>query len=296
VTGVRVAVSPMRVERPRTLTQALEFLAAHRGEGWKPVAGGTDVMVLINNGVSPGANWLDLWPLRRELSGVRVGSGTCAVGGLTTMTELRRATQAWPEFPKALARAASVVGGIQIQNRATVAGNIVNASPAGDTLPVWAALEASVVLRSVRGERAVPFLDLYRGYRHLDLEPDEILVGVRFPAPQGPLFFHKVGTRAAQAISKVVLAGSVRREGGRFLDVRLAAGSVAPTPIRLRAVEAALAGAPVEPGSVDHALSGLDRDIAPIDDIRSTRDYRVLVTRNLLRHYLLDPDWPGAQG
>ena len=296
MTAVRSAVSPMRVERPGTVAEAVAFLAAHPDEGWKPIAGGTDLMVLINNGPSPGARWLDLWRLRRELGGVRPEPGGWVVGGLTTMTELRRAASAWPEFPRALARAASVVGGIQIQNRATVAGNIVNASPAGDTLPVWAVLEAMITLRSVRGERQVPFLDLYRGYRDLDLAPDELLVSIRFPTLEPPLFFHKVGTRAAQAISKVVLAGSVRRAGGRFNGVRLAAGSVAPTPVRLRTVEAALAGATVTPVTVDRALAGLDQDIAPIDDIRSTGSYRILVTRNLLRHYLLNPDWPAGQG
>jgi CO/xanthine dehydrogenase FAD-binding subunit len=183
-----------------------------------------------------------------------------------------------------------VVGGLQIQNRATVAGNVVNASPAGDTLPVWAVLDAEVVLASVRGTRAVPFPEFYLGYRKLDREPDELVTGLRFskPAPGGAWFFHKVGTRAAQAISKAVLAGRVRvAKDGTFEEVRLAAGSLAPTPVRLRTVEAALAGEPAGEESVGRALDLLDRDITPIDDIRSTRDYRMSVTRNLLAHHLL---------
>jgi CO/xanthine dehydrogenase FAD-binding subunit len=162
---------------------------------------------------------------------------------------------------------------VQIQNRGTIGGNVANASPAGDSLPVLAAAEATVVLKSAAGLRRVPFDAFYTGYRATVRRPDELIVAFEIPAIRGRQWFRKVGTRAAQAISKVVVAGVVERG-----STRIALGSVAPTVVRARRTEAALA----EGATVDAAQRVLMDEIAPIDDIRSTADYRRRVAANLL--------------
>ena len=177
-----------------------------------------------------------------------------------------------------LAAACREIGGIQIQNRGTIAGNIANGSPAGDTLPVLAAADAVLVLRSADAERRVPFNEYYTGYRASVLRPDELIVAVEIPALEGQQWFRKVGTRAAQAISKIVMAG-VRGDAPR-----IAVGSVAPTVVRLRKVEEHLRSG----GSIDDAVEMLDSEIAPLDDIRSTAAYRRRVTANLLRKFWRD--------
>ena len=175
-----------------------------------------------------------------------------------------------------LAEASRLVGGPQIQNRGTIGGNIANASPAGDSLPVLAAVDASVVLRSAEGERRVAFDEFYTGYRESVRRADELIVAVEIPPVSGRQWFRKVGTRAAQAISKVVIAGV--RDGE---TARIALGSVAPTVVRARRAEEGLrTGA-----SIDQAIDLLRDEIAPIDDIRSTADYRRLVSGNLLRRF-----------
>jgi CO/xanthine dehydrogenase FAD-binding subunit len=171
-----------------------------------------------------------------------------------------------------LAAACREVGGLQIQNRGTIGGNVANASPAGDTLPVLAAVDAAIVLRSAAGTRRVPFTSFYTGYRKTVRRPDELIVAFEIAPPGGRQFFRKVGTRAAQAISKVVLAGVVGD------DPRVALGSVAPTVVRARRTEAALAGG----ASIADAQRALVGEIAPIDDIRSTAEYRRRVAANLL--------------
>jgi CO/xanthine dehydrogenase FAD-binding subunit len=175
-----------------------------------------------------------------------------------------------------LAAAAREVGGVQIQNRGTIGGNVVNASPAGDTLPVLAAAGAELVLGSAAGKRRVCFDDFYKGYRETVLRPDELLLAIEVPRVAGRQHFRKVGTRAAQAISKVVMAAVFGPE------VRIAIGSVAPTVIRARRTEDVLAGG----GSIAEAKETLSREIAPIDDIRSTARYRSRVAVNLLGAFL----------
>jgi xanthine dehydrogenase small subunit len=177
-----------------------------------------------------------------------------------------------------LAAAAREVGGAQIQNRGTIGGNVANGSPAGDTLPVLAAADAVVVLQSASGSRRVPFNEFYTGYRQTVRRADELIVGFEIPRLRGRQWFRKVGTRAAQAISKIVVAGI---KG----DVpRLALGSVAPTVIRARRTEAALARGE----SIETARQTLLEEISPIDDIRSTAAYRRQVAANLLTAFLAD--------
>jgi xanthine dehydrogenase small subunit len=174
-----------------------------------------------------------------------------------------------------LAGAARLIGGAQIQNRATLGGNIANASPAADAVPILMAAEAILVLASAAGSRRVPITDFFTGYRRTLLAPDELLYAVEIPPLPGVAWFRKVGTRAANAISKVVLAG-VRGE-----RPRIALGSVAPTALRLPRTEAALAAG----ATLDDAAALLLQEIAPIDDLRSTAHYRRLVSMGLLRQF-----------
>jgi CO/xanthine dehydrogenase FAD-binding subunit len=174
-----------------------------------------------------------------------------------------------------LAAASREIGGLQIQNRGTLGGNVANASPAGDTLPVLAAAEAVLVLKSAGQTRRVPFNSFYMGYRKTVKRPDEIIAAVEIPSVPGRQWFRKVGTRAAQAISKVVMAAV------RAPRPRIALGSVAPTVIRLPETEALLAAG----GSIADARETLAREIQPIDDLRSTAEYRRRVSVNLLERF-----------
>jgi CO/xanthine dehydrogenase FAD-binding subunit len=174
-----------------------------------------------------------------------------------------------------LAAAAREVGSPQIQNRGTLGGNVANASPAGDTLPVLAVAEAVVVLQSASGRRRVPFTSFSTGYRSTVRRPEELIVAFEIPPVEGRQWFRKVGTRAAQAISKVVMAGV------RAPVPRIALGSVAPTVVRLPRTEAVLARG----GSLAEAQDALQQEIQPIDDVRSTTAYRRRVAANLLAQF-----------
>ena len=245
-----------------------------------PLAGATDLYVGLNFGTLETTRFLNLWnldPLRR----IGLRDGVLRIGALATYTSLIRSRLVRRHLP-ILASAAREVGGMQIQNRGTLGGNVANASPAGDTLPVLAVAEAVVVLQRLDGERRVPFGQFYTGYRASVLRPDELIVGLEVPALEGRQWFRKVGTRAAQAISKVVMA-AVR--GPR---PRIALGSVAPTVVRLSRVEEALAAGE----SIDQAVRRLDEDIRPIDDLRSTAAYRRDVAANLLRRFWAETGEP----
>ncbi len=285
---MRAALSSLEVARPRDLAHALALMAAAPGpERPTPLAGGTDLLVYLNAGTHPGRRFLDLWGLG-ELRGIRAGKAGARLGALATFSEIREHALVRRRFP-ALAAAAAEVGGRQIQNRATVGGNIANASPAGDSLPALMALDATVHVRSVRGPRTIPFAALFRGYRDLALAPDELITAVALPlAPPGTVqFFRKVGTRRAQSISKVVMAGALHlTRDGRVDHVRLAWGSVAPVTLRAAHAEEVLLGAEPSRGVCGRARAALMRDIAPIDDIRSERDYRLAVAGNVLEQFL----------
>jgi CO/xanthine dehydrogenase FAD-binding subunit len=261
---------------PRTVTEALRML---RNEGpLTPLAGATDLFVAVNFGTLTANRFLNLWglePLRR----ITLRDDVLHIGALATFTALIRSRHVRRHLPM-LVSAAREVGGLQIQNRGTLGGNVANGSPAGDTLPVLAATDAIVVVRSVDAERRIPFVEFYTGYRASARRPDELIVGFDVPPIEGRQWFRKVGTRAAQAISKVVMAGV------RGPNPRIALGSVAPTVIRLRGVEQALAGG----ASIDDAARLLDHDIRPIDDLRSTAAYRRDVAANLLRRFWADTE------
>lgn len=295
---MRTALSTLAVARPRDLAQALRLMAGADGAARPtPLAGGTDLLVYLNAGDYKGPGFLDLWGLR-ELRGVRAGKRGATLGALTTFTEIREHALLRRRFP-ALVAAAAEVGGRQIQNRATVAGNIANASPAGDSLPALMALDAEVRVRSTRGERGIPMGALYRGYRDLALASDELITAVAIPfaPPRSVQFFRKVGTRRAQSISKVVMAGVLRiGRDGRVDHVRLAWGSVAPVTLLAGRAEEALLGARPSRAAAAFARDALMSDIAPIDDIRSDRDYRLAVAGNVLEQFLRAADPRFARG
>jgi CO/xanthine dehydrogenase FAD-binding subunit len=229
---------------------------------------------------------------------VRTTARGLALGALTTFSEIREQALIRRRFP-ALTAAAAEVGGRQIQNRATLGGNIANASPAGDSLPALMALDAVVGVRSTRGERDIPIGALYTGYRELALAADELITAVALPwaPPRAVQFFRKVGTRRAQSISKVVMAGVLRvARDGRVDHVRLAYGSVAPVTLLAGRAEESLLGVRPSRAAVAWAREALMQDIAPIDDIRSDRDYRLAVAGNLLERFLRAADPRFARG
>jgi CO/xanthine dehydrogenase FAD-binding subunit len=239
-----------------------------------PMAGCTDLYVSLNFGTLRQTRFIDLWGLD-ELRGIERRRSVLRLGALTTYSELVRSPIVNRLLPM-LASAAREIGGVQIQNRGTLGGNVANGSPAGDTLPVLAASDALVVLASSAGTRRVPFTSFYTGYRQTLARSDELIVAFEIPNVPAGQWFRKVGTRAAQAISKVVLAGI------RGSQPRIAVGSVAPTVVRLRKTEAALAGG----ASIPEAQQVMLTEIAPIDDVRSTAEYRRRVAVNLLAQFL----------
>jgi CO/xanthine dehydrogenase FAD-binding subunit len=238
-----------------------------------PLAGCTDLYVGLQFGTLPDRRFIDLWPLP-ELRGITDDRGTLRIGAMTTYTDLIQSGLVRRRVPMLVA-ASREVGGKQIQNRGTLGGNIANASPAGDTLPVLSVADATIVLRSANGERRVGFNSFYTGYRASVRQPDEIIVAIDIPRVEGRQYWRKVGTRRAQAISKVMCAAV------RGSEVRVALGSVGPTVIRLRRTERVLsAGSPLS-----QAQAVMRGEIQPIDDLRSTADYRREVSLNLLADF-----------
>jgi xanthine dehydrogenase small subunit len=274
------------VTSPRTLADAYDLLAD--GDGWQPIAGGTDLMVQITGElVPPPERVLDLWGLD-ELRGISAHSGVLEMGALTTYTDIRRSTVVRGVLPE-LIQAAATIGAAQIQNRGTLGGNIANASPAGDTLPILLATDARIVLGSRRGEREVAAADFWTAYRMTARLPDELVLRVRIVLPpERQVRFRKVGTRRAQAISKVVMALAWQETSHGWKNVRLALGSVADRPIRARDAEAVLEGAQPTAGVAERAAATLMTEIHPIDDVRSTADYRRAVAARVLRRLIRD--------
>jgi xanthine dehydrogenase small subunit len=269
---VRTALSRLRLHTPGSLAGAL---AALREEGpLLPLAGGTDLYVALNAGTEAAGGYLDLGPLR-ELRGIRRGEGgTLIIGAGATFSEIATSALVRRHI-EVLALAGRLIGGAQIQNRATLGGNVANASPAADAVPILMAAEATLVLASASGSRRIPITEFFTGYRRTQRAPDELLYAVEIPRLPGPAWFRKVGTRAANAISKVVLAGV------RHQVPRIALGSVGPTALRVPRTEAALAAG----AAPDDVAAVLLAEIAPIDDLRSTAHYRRLVAVGLLGQF-----------
>jgi CO/xanthine dehydrogenase FAD-binding subunit len=289
---MRSTLSTLEVVRPRNLAHALKALAQSvASERLVPLAGGTDLLVYLNAGTHPGRRFLDLSGLR-ELRGIRLERDAATLGALATFRQIREHADLKRRFPSLVAAAAEI-GAWQIQNRATLAGNIANASPAGDSLPVLLAHDAVVHARSARGAREIPLERLYRGYRDLALEPDELITAVTLPSAPAHAFpfFRKVGGRRAQSISKVVFCGLLARDReGRVSHARLAYGSVAPVTLRARRAEEVLLDERPSASAAGRARLALAGDVTPIDDIRSSREYRLTVAGNVLEQFLRAAD------
>lgn len=273
------------VQSPATLAEAYAILS-ERGRSTTVIAGGTDLMVLMNAHALDAAEFLDIWRVH-ELRGITDEGGTLRVGALATYTQLISSDLVQRHIPS-LAAASRTIGAIQIQNRGTIGGNIVNASPAGDSLPVLAAYDVEIEIGSARGTRRVAFNEFYTGYRRTKLEPDELVLAVRIPKLKDGErdFFWKVGTRRAQAISKTVLAAKAKMSRATIEAIAIGVGSVAPTVIRATRTERLLTGATLTSTLVEQARRLIAQEIAPITDLRSTEHYRRTVTGNVLVKFL----------
>ena len=272
---------------PASLQEALDDLARHPAA--RPFAGGTDLMVVLEAGHLPPGRYVSLQNCR-ELLGIDEGNGPDAgvsIGALTTYTGIRNSARVAASYGM-LPRAAGETGGLATQNRGTIGGNIANASPAADTPPALLVYDALLDLASKAGTRRVPYAAFHTGYKKMDLKPGEIVARIHLPprAPGWRDYYRKVGTRRAQAISKVCFAGAVLMKGDKVSDVRIALGSVSPTPLRATRTEAALRGKRLDDRTIAAATDVLISEIAPIDDVRSTARYRTRVAVNLLREFL----------
>jgi CO/xanthine dehydrogenase FAD-binding subunit len=269
-----------------TSLQAVVALLAREPDVWLPIAGGTDVMVQYAAGKLQTRKLVSIWNLS-ELRRIAVSPDEIRIGAGCTYTDLREHSVVGQEFPL-LASAASWTGGIANQNRGTLGGNIVNASPAADSLPALLAYEAELILLSIRGERRLPYVEFHTDYKKTRLASDELIQAICIPRQfSGYLSYtRKVGARNAQAIAKVCIAALGRLRDGIVEDVRIALGSVAPVPLRLRETEQVVKGNPIEPSLLALAKKTAVTEIRPIDDIRSTARYRSAIAANLVTEFL----------
>jgi CO/xanthine dehydrogenase FAD-binding subunit len=224
-----------------------------------------------------------------ELNSIEVSADSVKIGSGVTYTDIRNCATLCEEFPL-LPRAASWTGSIANQNRGTLGGNIVNASPAADSPPALLVYDASVEVRSVRGSRYLQYDEFHTGYKQTLLEPDELLTSIILPRKPRPGLhtLRKVGARKAQAISKIALAGYGELVGDKLTEIRIAFASLSATPLRCVGVESCVRGRPLTEETLDAARHALSKEIHPIDDIRSTASYRRKVSANLLTEFLTE--------
>jgi CO/xanthine dehydrogenase FAD-binding subunit len=267
------------------LTEALTLLSDEAGI-WKPFAGGTDLMVLFEAGKLLHKKFVNIWNLA-ELRGIEVMPEHVTLGALTTYTQVQASDVLRKEFPM-LCQASSETGGLAIQNRGTLGGNIANASPAGDSPPALLVYDAQLELISARGSRLVPYNGFHIGYKQMLMRPDELIKSIRLPRTRQRWrqYYRKVGTRKAQAISKICFAALALLDGDQIKDIRIALGSVAPTVVRCSRTENVLRNRKLDAETVQAARAELAREISPIDDIRSTANYRLQVALNVLEDFL----------
>ena len=270
---------------PESLSEAVTLLADQPG-AWLPIAGGTDVMVLHAAGKLASKKLVSLWNLP-ELRRIDVSEGELVLGAACTYTDLREHKVVQQEFPL-LASAASWTGSTANQNRGTLGGNIANASPAADSLPALLVYDAELILISARGERRVPYATFHTGYKQMHLQPDELIRAICLPRRFSAYvsYARKVGARNVQAIAKVCVAALGRLENGVVNDVRIAAGSVAPVPLRLQNTERTIQGKAIDSRLLSVARNTAMAEISPIDDVRSTAAYRSAVLGNLIMEFL----------
>ncbi len=270
---------------PANLDEALHLMADEPGV-WKPFAGGTDLMVLLEAGKLDHRQYLSIQHLP-ELRGIEATHDHITLGALTTYTRVQADFILREEFPM-LCEAASLTGGVAIQNRGTIGGNIANASPAADSLPPLLVYAAELELVSARGSRWVGYQGFHTGYKTTIMHQDELIKAIRLPraTKEWHQRMRKVGTRKAQAISKVCFAGMAQLDGKELRDIRLAFGSVAPVPMRALKTEAVMKDRKIDKSLIDDSRAQLAAELIPIDDMRSTADYRLSVGANLLEEFL----------
>ena len=270
---------------PSNLQSVLALIGREPGT-WTPIAGGTDLMVLYAAGKLPARKLVSIWNLP-ELRQIEVWPDEIGIGAGCTYTDLRSNDTISREFPL-LASAAAWTGGIANQNRGTLGGNIVNASPAADSLPALLVYEAVVMLISANGQRELPYRQFHQGYKQHALRPGELIRAIRLPRKFSGYFSfaRKVGARKAQAIAKVCIAALGKVESGKIVDARIALGSVAPVPLRLGDTEQVLLGKSPGRELATLAAQTVARQIQPIDDIRSTLGYRTAVAANLVADFV----------
>ncbi|MBI4178862.1 xanthine dehydrogenase family protein subunit M [bacterium] len=283
---MRSYLAEFSVISPRSLDEALWALKQRPAPA--PIAGGTDLMVLLNAGQLPPGAYLNLHSIPELRRPIEFVNGEACFGALTTYADARRHPEIRKRLPM-LCLAAREIGALQIQSRGTWAGNIVNASPAADGVPALMAYDAAVELSSASGVRSVALADFYSGYKQTARRPDELVTAIRIPVPEKEAvqYYRKVGTRKFQAISKVLLAGiMVLGKDRRIKKIRLVYASVMPYTYRARAVEAVLEGRVPDGAAIKAAVAALRSELKPIDDVRSTAAYRLRVACNLLEEFL----------
>jgi OHCU decarboxylase len=292
---MRADPSDYELVAPKSLSAVVSLMAKSPGE-WTPIAGGTDLMVLYAAGKLSSRKLVSLWNLP-ELRRIELTADEVRIGAACTYTDLRRHGTVQREFPL-LTTAARWTGGIANQNRGTLGGNIVNASPAADSLPALLVYDAELILISGHGERRLAYKDFHTGYKQTLLAPDELIKDISLPRCYSRYisYSRKVGARNAQAIAKVCIAALARLDRGVVNDIRLAAGSVAPVPVRLRMTEQIIAGKRIDPVLMEQARQTATHEIRPIDDIRSTSRYRSEVLGNLVVEFLEQLAEAGRRG
>jgi OHCU decarboxylase len=291
---MRALPAEYELAAPRTLPDVLSLLA-HEPGGWLPIAGGTDVMVLYSAGKLTARKLVSIWNLP-ELRGIEVTPDEIQIGAGCTYTDLRTHEVVSREFPL-LSSSAGWTGGIANQNRGTIGGNIVNASPAADSLPALLVYGAELLLVSTRGERRVPYANFHIDYGKTQLMSDELIRAICLKRQFSGYYAHarKVGARNAQAISKVCLAALGLLTDGVVGDIRLAMGSIAPVPLRLSETERIVKGKHIVPVLIQSARTVAAAEVRPIDDIRSSVRYRSAVAGNLVAEFLEQLSAQGAQ-
>jgi len=284
---MRSNVTEYELIAPRTLQGVLQTLADKPGE-YLPVAGGTEVMVMLGVGRLQAKKLVSLWGVK-ELRFIAETDSVLSIGANTTFTDIRKNALIAKEFPL-LVQAASWTGSIANQNRGTLGGNIVNASPAADTPPALLAYDATIEIVSARGSRMLEYGAFHKGYKKIALEKDELLYAVHIPRRFAGSFqrIRKVGTRNAMAISKVALAIVAKKGGDVVREIAIGGASLREMPYRCAAAEASVRGKKLDAATIKAAVKALADEIAPIDDIRSTGRYRVQVVCNILEDFLIE--------
>jgi CO/xanthine dehydrogenase FAD-binding subunit len=279
---------------PRKLDAVLQLLAAEPG-AWTPIAGGTELMVAFSAGRLAAPKLVSLWGIP-DLRTIEITPKSVVIGAAATFLDLRRHAVIAAELPL-LAQAASWIGSVANQGRATLGGNLVNGSPAADSSPALLAYDAEIEIISIRGRRRVPYSAFHAGYKRNVLLPDELIYAIhvhrRFERHAG--YLRKVGTRRAMAIAKIALGATALLANDVIVEIRLGAASLAPFPTRLWQTEAALLGQSITGETVKSAHRALLAEIKPITDIRSTAEYRRRVTVNLLDEFLFSLRQKGLQ-